>query len=347
MRLNQQRLNQQRSNPRRSNRRDDAGLATILVVLCSAFLLAAMSIAVDIGRAVAVARSAQNSADAVTLAMAKDCVERGGLSGAGYDSYIRTTAAIGNGQTAGLTSGSCASGSVTATARETVDYTFARVIGMTNATLKRAATAKWSQLNAGVIFPFTFSACAFPDSFATGNATTPGTLLMLYGQGVRTNCTRDSSATGQSNNSKGFVTDGCVLRSIGQTLHDANGNSFVGTSCDSSNLNYYVGRDVLLPVWGSATGGGGGSDYSITNLVGFHVLGWSGNGGSNNWGGAMQNRCTASPTGFTGDPSTQGNNTKPCLYGYVTSFSSTAGGTTGGSCTTGALRSACYVYLDS
>ena len=43
-------------------------------------------------------RSAQNSADAVALAMAKDCVVPGGLSPAGYDRFIRTGTAIGNGQ---------------------------------------------------------------------------------------------------------------------------------------------------------------------------------------------------------------------------------------------------------
>jgi hypothetical protein len=327
----------------RLNHRDDAGVTTILVVLCSAFLLAVVAIAVDVGRAVAVARSAQNSADAVTLAMARDCVERGGLSPAGYNTYIRASAAIGNGQTANLTAGSCPAGSVTATAHETIDYTFAKVIGMTNTTVNRPATAKWSQLSAGVIFPFTFSACAFPDSFTTGNATTPGTALMLYGQVNRTSCARDGDTTGQSSNSKGFVTDGCVLKSLSQTLHDANGNSFTGTSCDSSSLDFYVGKDVLLPVWGSATGGGGGSDYTITNLVGFHVLGWSGNGSEK--GGAMTARCMVGS--FTGDLTTQGDSNKPCLYGYVTSFVSTAGGTTGASCTTGALRSACYVYLDS
>jgi Flp pilus assembly protein TadG len=325
------------------NRRDDSGVATILVVLCATFLLATVAIAVDVGRAVAMTRSAQNSADAVTLAMAKDCVERGGLSAAGYNQYIRTTSAIGNGQSASLTAGSCAAGFVKATAQETMNYSFAKVIGMTNTTKNRPATAKWSQLGSGVIFPFTFSACAFPDSFTTGNATTPGTSLMLYGQVNRTSCSRDGDTTGQSSNSKGFVTDGCVLKSLNQTLHDANGNSFTGTSCDSSSLDFYVGKDVLLPVWGSATGGGGGSDYTITNLVGFHVLGWSGNGSDK--GGAMTARCKVGS--FTGDATTQGDSNKPCLYGYVTSFASTAGGTTGASCTTGALRSACYVYLDS
>jgi Flp pilus assembly protein TadG len=323
--------------------RDDSGVTTILVVLCAAFLLGVVAIAVDVGRAVAVTRSAQNSADSVALAMAKDCVGRGGLSAAGYNRYIRTSSAIGNGQTANLTAGSCAAGFVTATARETMNYSFARVIGMTNTTSHRPATAKWSQLNAGVIFPFAFSACSFPDSFTTGNATTQGTLLMLYGQVDRMSCGRDGDTTGQSNNSKGFISDGCALKSLGKTVHDANGNSFVGTNCDSTSMDFYVGKDVLLPVWGSATGGGGGSDYTITNLVGFHVLGWSGNGSG--LGGAMTDRCKVGS--FTGDLTTQGASTKPCLYGYVTSFVSTAGGTTGASCTTGALRSACYVYLDS
>lgn len=327
----------------RLNHRDDSGMATILLVFFATFLLAVVAIAVDVGRAVAVTRSAQNSADAVTLAMAKDCVQRGGLAAGGYDSYIRTSGAIGTGQSAALTAGSCPAGFVTATAEETMNYSFAKVIGMTETTLDRPATAKWSQLSSGVIFPFTFSSCAFPDSFTPGDATTPGTPLMLYGQVDRESCARDGDATGQSNNSKGFIEDGCVMTSIGGTLHDANGNSFVGTDCDGSNLDFYVGKDVLLPVWGSATGGGGGSDYTITNLVGFHVLGWSGNGAER--GGAMTARCKAGT--FTGDPTTLGDSNKPCLYGYVTSFVSTAGGTTGASCTSGALRSACYVYLDS
>ena len=327
----------------RLNHRDDSGVTTLFVVLCATFLLGAVAIAVDVGRAVAVNRSAQNSADAVALAMGKDCVERGSLSGAGYDGYIRTTAAIGQGQTQALTGGSCASAFVKATASETMNYTFAKVIGMTNTNVKRSATAKWSQLQAGVIFPFAFSACAFPDSFTPGTDATPGTLLMLYGQVTRTSCGRDGDTTGQSSNSKGFVQDGCVMKSLDSTIHDANGNSFVGTQCASSDMNFYVGKDVLLPVWGTATGGGGGSDYTITNLVGFHVLGWSANG--SNWGGAMTGRCKVGS--FTGDATTQGDSTKPCLYGYVTSFVSTTGGTTGASCTTGALRSACYVYLDS
>jgi hypothetical protein len=327
----------------RLTRRDDSGVASILVVLCSVLLLGAVAIATDVSRAVAVTRSAQNSADAVALAMAKDCVgPRRSLSPAGYDRFIRTAPAIGKGQSQTLEDGGCDAGFVKARATETMDYTFAKVLGMSNTVRSRPAIARWGELASGVIFPFTFSACAFPDSFTSGNTTTPGTLMMLYGNGVHTTCPRDSNTAGQAANSKGFILGGCQLTSVGGTLTDSQGNNFIGTNCDNTNINTYVGRDVLLPVWGSAIGSP--SQYTITNLVGFHVLGWSANGSS--WGGAMQGRCEATG-GFKGDPLTVGDSSNPCLYGYVTSFTSTTGGTTGAPCFASPLSSACFVYLDS
>ena len=323
--------------------RDDAGVGTIFLVLMSILLLGAVGISVDVGRTVAVTRSAQNSADAVALAMGKDCVgPLRSLSPAGYNRFIRTGPAIGHGQSQTLEAGGCAAGFVKARATESMDYTFAKVFGASSTVRSRPATVRWGELAAGIIFPFTFSNCAFPDTFTQGNVTTPGTRMMLYGQTTRTSCPRDPSTTGQSSNSKGFVLGGCQLTSVGGTLTDANGNNFGGTNCDDASLDYYVGKDVLLPVWGSATAVPGGSNYTITTLVGFHVLGWSGNGSEK--GGAMSGRCKASD-GFTGVVA--GDSNKPCLYGYVTSFTSTEGGTTGAPCFASPLSSACFVYLDS
>jgi hypothetical protein len=343
----------------RLNQREDSGVATIVVVIFAVLLLAAVGISVDVARAVAVTRSAQNSADAVALAMGKDCV--GPLRqlstvptpATAYNRFIRTTSAIGNGQSQSLVGGSCSAGYVTARATEDMDYTFSKVFGASSTTRSRPATARWGELASGVIFPFSFSNCAFPDNFTMGNSATqgsgssPGTLMMLYGQTTRTTCPRDNDTTGQSSNSKGFIDGGCRLVSVGGTLHDANGNSFTGTNCDGANLDYFVGKDVLVPVWGSSVPQGGGSDYTITTLVGFHVLGWSGNG--SNRGGMMSDRCTASgPAGYAGFQGVvAGDGNKPCLYGYVTSFTSTTGGTTGAPCFASPLSSACFVYLDS
>ncbi len=338
----------------RLKNRDESGVGTIVIVICMVLLLGAVGIAIDVSRAVAVTRSAQNSADAVALAMGRDCVEHGSLSPtAAYDAFIRTGPAIGDGQSQTLEAGGCAAGFVKARATETMDYTFSKVftalVGAPDTTTRsRPATVRWGEMTAGFIFPFTFSNCAFPDTFVSGHDTTPGTLMMLYGQKVRTTCPRDSDGTaGQVDNSKGFVPGGCQLTSVGNTLTDSTGNNFIGTNCDNTDINTYVGKDVLLPVWGSASGSP--SDYKITSLVGFHVLGWSGNGNSAaDRGGAMKKRCTASdPDGFMGDPVTKGDDSKPCLFGYVTSFTSTTGGSNGGKCFLNPLSSACLVYLDS
>lgn len=296
-------------------------------------MLAMFAFAVDTGMAIAGTRSAQNSADAAALAGALNCAR--GVAAPSPTPYLQ------EGQTAPTPP--CNSNSVTVDVSKTQDYTFGKIVGLDNYDLSRSATAKWGALNSGVIFPFTFSACAFPDTITYGTATPPtaGTLMMLYGQGVaRTSCARDGDTTGQASNSKGFVADGCVMKSVGSTLTDAQGNNFGGTGCVSNNLNDYVGQDVLLPIWGSASGNP--SVYNITSLAMFHVLGWSGNG--NDRGGAMQGRCRATG-GFTGDPTTQGDSQKPCLYGYLIKFVSTTGGSTGAPCN-GPIITACNVYLD-
>jgi hypothetical protein len=316
----------------RLTQRDDQGVVAITVVCLMVVVLAVFAFAVDTGIAIAGTRSAQNSADAAALASALDCAR--GVAAPAPAPYLQ------EGQTAPTPP--CGTNSVTVEVTKTQDYTFGKIVGLDDYDVKRSATAKWGALNSGVIFPFTFSTCAFPDSitYGTANPATAGTLMMLYGQGVRSSCARDGNTTGQASNSKGFVEDGCVMKTVGSTITDAQGNNFGDTGCVSSNLTYYVGKDVLLPIWGSASGNP--SDYHITSLAMFHVLGWSGNGA--NRGGAMQDRCTATG-GFKGDPLTQGDDTKPCLYGYLIKFISTTGGSTGASCN-GSIITACDVYLD-
>jgi hypothetical protein len=333
----------------RLTQRDDQGVIAITVVCLMLVMLAMFAFAVDTGIAIAGTRSAQNSADAAALAGALNCAR--GVAAPAPAPYLQ------EGQTAPTPP--CGSNSVTVDVSKTQDYTFGKIVGLDNYDVKRSATAKWGALNSGEIFPFTFSTCAFPDSITYGEQTPPtaGTLMMLYGQGVaRTSCPRDPDTTGQSNNSKGFVADGCQITSVGGYLYDARGNSFEGTGCDGSDINWYLDpahperRDVLVPIWGAATDGnwpvyGRATRYTITSLAMFHILGWSGNGNSaSDRGGAMQSQCTATG-GFTGDPATLGNPQKPCLYGYLIKFVAATGGSTGAPCN-GPLITACNVYLD-
>jgi hypothetical protein len=321
---------------RRLTPRDDRGATTLFVVLTMPFLLLAGVLVFDGGRGIVAQRQTQNAADAGALAKATDCLKGTSTDFAPYE----TNGAVLDDDPADPEP-DCLNSDTTVWMKRTISPSFN--LGLTDRVVRRSATAKWGALTSGVIFPFTFSTCAFPDTFTQGSSTTTGTLMMLYGQGVaRTSCPRDSNTAGQDANSKGFIAGGCQLTSVGGTLVDAQGNSFIGTNCDSANLDYFVGKDVLLPVWGAAAGTP--SNYTITSLVGFHVLGWSGNG--NNRGGAMQARCTATG-GFKGDPATVGDDQKPCLYGYVTTFTTTTGGSSGAPCFADPLSTVCVIYLDS
>ena len=57
----------------RHHHRDDQGVATIFLILAMAFVFVGAALAIDVGRYVSEARSAQNSADATALAVATDC----------------------------------------------------------------------------------------------------------------------------------------------------------------------------------------------------------------------------------------------------------------------------------
>ena len=210
--------------------------------------------------------------------MAKDCVERGGLSPAGYNSYIRASAAIGNGQTANLTAGSCPAGSVTATAHETMDYTLRQGHRDDRHHPEPAGNSEVVQLSAGVIFPFTFSACAFPDSFTTGNATTPGTHSCSTARASARPAPATATPPARAATPRVSSTDGCVL-------------SRSAKPCTTPTATASPARAVTHRTWTPMSARtcscrcGGQRPVAVAAVTtpsptwsGFHVLGWSGNG---------------------------------------------------------------------
>jgi Flp pilus assembly protein TadG len=309
----------------RLTHRGDDGLATIFFVLLMVVMVGAMALAIDGGVIFSNKQSDQNGADAAAMAIALSCANGQTCSASVGTPYINPGGSSPS-RTGQTLSSSIGSSSVTATVSKVVDTTFGSAIGVTSGTTSRSATAKWQQLKTGTIFAFTFSTCAFPSSVGIGSSNP----IMLYANGV-------PGCSGQGANAKGFVSGGCQVVSIGNTYSDANGNSFIGTNCSrGGSLDNYVGTDVLLPVWSSASG----TTYTLGAMVEFHLLGWSGNGNSR--GGAMTDRCQAGS--FTG--TVIGDSNSPCAYGYVVRYGVVSGGTTGASCTD-SLPNACFVFLES
>jgi Flp pilus assembly protein TadG len=309
---------------RRLTQQNDDGLIAITVTVLAAVLLVMASFAVDIGSAVAVARSAQNSADAAALAVATDCARTGTPSSA--------TPYLTNGQV-GSTTG-CGAGTVTATVSRTRDWTFGKLVGLGDYTKTRSATAKWGALGSATgRFPITFGTCAFTITFNV-----PVT-LHSYDFGTCHN------PAGQF----GFVENGCTTQTIAITtpptpLPGTTGNNLGGTGCSASMMDDLMnGGDLLMPVWDANNGTGSNASYHLVSFAIFDVTGWSTNGGSNH-GGTLQAQCDGTADGDPVLPAPTDKN-KPCVRGVFKGFTTQSGTVVPGlPCRDNIL--ACNVYLD-
>jgi Flp pilus assembly protein TadG len=298
---------------------DDRGAAAIILVLCMGVLLVAMALSVDVGSAVAGHRSAQNSADASALAVATDCSRTGAVSSAAP--YLKT------GQVAQLPS-DCGGGSVTVKVTKTQDYTAGKVAGLDNYNVSGSATAKWGALGSQTgTFPITISTCAFTIAF--------NVKVTLHSH----NTAGCSNPAGQF----GFIQGGCTNQTIvaGQNLSGTTGNNLVGTGCTEASLNALLGKDVLVPVWDTATGTGAGAQYHILAYAVFNLTGWSTNG--NNAGtppSSLKKQCDASADGGLNE-----HDNTPCIRGVFKGFTTQSGTVVPGlTCNNNLL--ACQVYLD-
>jgi Flp pilus assembly protein TadG len=269
--------------------RDDSGVATIFIILCSLILLGAVGIAVDVSRAVAVTRSAQNSADAVALAMAKDCARTGSLAPpASYDRFIRPESAIGNGQSQARTAGSCPEGFVTARAEENMDYTFSQVFGASDTDRARSATARWGTVNGATTAPVVISQCTFDTAMATTGGTFPSAEVIIpLGSG-------GPACPGRPPGAFGWLDTGldgpC---SIENTLN-ASGQLVVHGNTGNGNVNPWacitqagVNGTIMIPIYAASckdqspcalnenTGTGNNNWYLLLGFAEIQLTGWN------------------------------------------------------------------------
>jgi Flp pilus assembly protein TadG len=295
------------------------GLMAITVTVLAVVMFVMVAFSVDVGSAVAIARSAQNSADAAALAVATDCARTGSPSSVAP--YLT------NGQVPAALVPACNSGgtgAVTVTVSRTKDWTFGKLVGLTTYTKSRSATAKWGQLSSATdLFPITVGSCSF-----VGLALNVKVTLHSY---AVPGCSTPSG-------NFGFIAGGCTTQTIAApgTLSGTTGNNLVGTGCPS--LDPYIGRDVLVPVWDTEASGGTNGTYHIYVYALFHLTGWSTQG--NNHGGTLGSQCDASSDGGVNE-----HMNKPCVRGFFKGFTTQQGATNGVPCVSSAFFS-CFVYLD-
>jgi hypothetical protein len=299
------------------HRHGEDGLMAITVTVLAVVMFVMIAFSVDVGSAAAITQDAQNSADAAAVAVATDCANAGIPSSVGP--YLTKD------QVSPTMVPSCGNGTVTVTVSRTNNWTFGKLIGLTNYTKSRTAIAEWGALGSDTgVFPITISTCAFTIHFGL-----PAVTLHSH------NTAGCANPAGQF----GFINGGCTNQTIvaGQFLSGTTGNNLVGTGCTTASLNALLNTSVLVPVWNTATGSGANAQYHILAYAVFYLTGWSTNG--NSAGGTLGKQCDSS-----GDGGTNEHDNTPCIRGIFKGFSTQTGTVVPGlACQNNIL--ACFVYL--
>ena len=256
--------------------RDDRGVATIFFILAMTALLIAAALAIDVGRYVAEARSAQNSADATVLAVATDCA-RTGSPIADYEPYRKP------GQT--ISTPACGPGEATIAATKAVnDGLFLR---RNAGTVTREATAKWGTLGAATTLPITISDCEFSQALLEGD-----TDILLYLDDPKPQSGCSSLPGGFSQLAS--ANDCSVDVSAGGTVPGKPGADLQKqVPCITNPNGPALPHDVLIPMYDAAAcqaaGCNGKGPYPIVGFAMFRVTGYSFNG--NFFAGTLGRHC--------------------------------------------------------
>jgi len=303
---------------------EDQGVASLIVVILMPVLLLFAAFTLDGGRAFVGKREVQNSADAAALAMAIDC-SKGVSCGAAAtaSSYAKSGSTV-TSATCDTTAGSC-------TVAMSKVITSAFNIGHTGP-VARSATAKWSILNTATgVFPITIATCAI-------NGVSFGQKVTFHAHNFG-GCSNPSGQFGWTDINCSAPTSVTVGTGFG--IGGTTGNT--PKSCTDSQLDAFVGKDVLVPVWDPNVAGCG-MTYCLTTFVQFHLTGWSGNGAAH-FGAppsTVNKQCDASADGDLNY-----NENTPCIRGYFVKFTTETGQYGPGACNTTTVIFSCRVYLSS
>jgi hypothetical protein len=196
----------------------------------------------------------------------------------------------------------------------------------------RQAIAKWSILNTATgVFPITIATCAFSG--------------LPFGQKVTFHA-HDFGGCSNPSGQFGWTDIKCsaptsVTVGTGFGIGGTTGNT--PKSCTDAQLDSFVGKDVLVPVWDPNVTSCG-KTYCLTTFALFRLTGWSGNGAAHVGAppSTLKKQCDASADGDLNY-----NENTPCIRGFFKMFTTETGQYGPGVCNTTTVLFACRVYLSS
>lgn len=252
--------------------RDDNGVATIFLILAMTAIFVGAAFAIDVGRYVFEARSAQNSADATVLALATDCA-RTGSPIADYSPYRKTGQSI--------NPPACGSGQATITVTKPVNSGL--LLSQSAGSVDRTATARWGTLSQANTLPITISNCEFSQALLDG---TTDVTFYLDDTKPQSGC---SSLPGGFSQLRDPENDCSVTATAAGTVPgDPGGDLQKQVKCITP-----LPKDLLIPMYDAAAcqsaGCKGTSQYPIVGFAVLHITGYSFNGNAN--AGTLGKKC--------------------------------------------------------
>ena len=256
--------------------RDDKGVATIFLIFTLPVLLGGMAFAIDVGRYVVHARSAQNTADATVLAVATDCA-RTGAPIADYSPYRKT------GQT--ISAPACGSGEATITVSRPM--TESRLSHLDAGEINpRTATAKWGTLGTATTVPLIISDCEFSEALLDGT-----TDITFYLDDAKPQSGCSSLPGGFSQ----LLSDGCgvTVTADGTVAGDPGADLQKQVGCITNPTAPALPHDIVIAMYDAAAcqaaGCKGKGPYPVLGFARLHITGYSFNG--NKHDGTLGKKC--------------------------------------------------------
>ena len=253
---------------------DDAGGATIFVVLAMTAMLLGVGLATDVGQYVVTARSAQNTSDATALAVATDCAISGSPI-ADYSPYRKP------GQT--ITAPYCGAGVTEVTTTKAVE---GLLLAQSAGSVSRTAEARWGTLGGAVTAPIVISSCEFSDALLAG---TVDVVFYLDDTKPQSGCSSLPGGFSQ------LASDGCAATIVAGegAAGDPGADLQKVIPCITSPTSPKLPFTVLVPIYDAVAcqtaDCKGKGPYPILGFAALKVSGYSFNG--NNYAGSLGKNC--------------------------------------------------------
>jgi Flp pilus assembly protein TadG len=297
--------------------RDDHGVATIVLICAMAVIFIGAAFAIDVGRYVVEARSAQNSADATVLALATDCAGplNGPIPDYDYSDYRKT----------GQTINTPACGSYEAIITVTMPVSDGLFLNRNAGSVTRSATARWGTLSQATVVPLIISDCEFSQALLDGT-----TDITFYLDDTKPQSGCSSLPGGFSQ----LLATGCgvTVTADGTAAGDPGGDLNKQVDCITNPTAPKLPHDILIALYDAdacaAADCKGHGPYPVLGFAALHITGYSFNG--NDYDGTLDKKCPDETRG------------KYCIRGDFIRFT-TSQGTPGPSTDYGTTQ----VYLSS